>query len=137
MKVERRDVDIVLFRRSRGNGGQHNNKTATAVRMTHKATGIRVEACSERSQKANLEAAYSIMAARLQRLAEDSKAEKKREAYQSKPEAAFGAQIRTYNVAEKYVTDHRTGHKEFNVKAVLSGKLDGFIRPLLLSQMTA
>lgn len=128
MKINRSDVDIVIFRRSRGNGGQHNNKTATSVRMTHKATGVRVEACRERSQTANIEAAYSALASRLNKMASDAVASKKREAYEAKPDASFGAKIRTVNLCERYVTDHVTGHKEGDPRPILDGKIDGFIR---------
>lgn len=127
-KLKRSDVDIVLFRRSRGNGGQHNNKTATAVRMTHKATGIRVEACKERSQRANIDAAYAALAGRLNRLAEETKAARMRERYDSLPDASFGSKVRTYHLAERYVTDHRTGHREMDPRAVLDGRLDDLIR---------
>jgi peptide chain release factor 2 len=133
VKINRSDVDIVLFRRSRGNGGQHNNKTATAVRMTHKATGIRVEACRERSQSANIEAAYEAMADRLNALHSDALASKRREHYESKSDATFGSKMRTYSLCERYVVDHRTGHRETNPKAVLDGGIDGLIRSVLMT----
>lgn len=128
LKLKRSDVDIVLFRRSRGNGGQHNNKTATAVRMTHKATGVRVEACKERSQSANIDAAYKALAERLNNMANEAESQRKRERYDSLPDASFGSKIRTYNFAERYVTDHRTGHRETDPRAVLDGRLDGLVR---------
>lgn len=125
--LTRGDVDIVLFRRSRGNGGQHNNKTATAVRMTHRATGIRVEACGERSQKSNLKAAYSLLEAKL---AEDSRRKiekKKKGAYDAKPDASFGQKIRTYHACERIVTDHRSGDKADFDSVVKRGKIDQLI----------
>jgi peptide chain release factor 2 len=137
-EVRRADVEIVLFRRSRGNGGQNANKTATAVRMTHRATGIRVECCSERSQRTNLEHAYALMAARLERLARDRAAEGRRASWESKPPAARGHADRTYVLdSPRRVTDHRTGHGEPDPSAVLKGRLDGFLRASLIQRSSA
>ena len=132
-KLTRGDVDIVLFRRSRGNGGQHNNKTATAVRMTHIATGIRVEVCSERSQRANLDQAYSLLEAKLAEVARQRVEDAKKSAYAAKPDAAFGRQIRTYHAIERIVVDHRSGLKLDFDAVVRRGKIESLIR----SHMTA
>lgn len=127
-KLTRAEVDIVLFRRSRGNGGQHANKTATAVRMTHRATGIRVEVCSERSQKSNLEAAYVLLAARIAEAVRNRAEAAKRDAYDAKPDASFGQKIRTYHAIERIVTDHVSGLKLDFDPVVRRGQIDPLIR---------
>lgn len=133
--LSRSDVEIVLFRRSRGNGGQHNNKTATAVRMTHKATGIRVEVCSERSQRANLDAAYSLLAAKIAEAARKRQEARKRDAYDAKPDASFGQKIRTYHAIERLVVDHRTGLKLDFDPVVRRGQIDPLLRATLMQGM--
>lgn len=133
--LSRSDVEIVLFRRSRGNGGQHNNKTATAVRMTHKTTGIRVEVCSERSQRANLDAAYSLLAAKIAEAARKRHEARKRDAYDAKPDASFGSKIRTYHAIERLVVDHRTGLKLDFDPVVKRGQIDPLLRATLMQGM--
>ena len=125
------DVDVVVFRRSRGNGGQHQNKTATAVRMTHRASGVRVECCSERSLKANKEQAFALLKARLVRMAEEAAAAGRKAVWASKPDASFGSQVRTYHFPARQVTDHRTGHVDDPERVVRRGRLDGLIRSFL------
>ena len=128
------DVDVVAFRRSRGIGGQHNNKTATAVRMLHRPSGIRVEACKERSLSANKEAARVALESRIIELIDTHVLKKQREAYESKPQVAFASQDRTYRLAgHRSVTDHRTGYSTSNVGAVLDGRIDEFLRHGLLA----
>lgn len=131
-KLERNEVEIVIFRRSRGNGGQHNNKTATACRMTHKLTGTRVEACKERSREANIKAAYKSLETKLDAMRAEETNAARRALYDAKPDASFGAKARTYHLVDRYVTDHVTGHKETNARSVLDGGIDGFIRASML-----
>lgn len=124
------DIQFVAYRRSRGPGGQHNQKTSTAIRATHEPTGIMVNVCNERSQSANKEAAVKILQARLDQMLEDRLLVASRAAYEAKPEAAWSSQIRTYRLTgnAQGVVDHRTGFSHPNARAVLRGDLDGFLR---------
>ncbi|MBI3970028.1 MAG: peptide chain release factor 2 [Chloroflexi bacterium] len=131
------DVEMDVFRSS-GAGGQHVNKTSSAVRLTHKPSGIVVTCQNERSQAQNREVAMRILRARLleRRLAE-VEAEQRR----LKGEhvgAGFGNSIRSY-VLHPYnlVKDSRTGHETSNTQAVLDGALDDFMRAWLHSQIGA
>ncbi len=123
------DVEIVTFRRYRGNGGQHNNKTETAIRITHLPTGIRVEACRERSRSANLTAAWKSLRERLGSIAEDAKSEKQRKEWSSKPDPIRGHWDRSYILhREIRVIDKRTGFRSDNAHEILDGKIDEIIR---------
>lgn len=129
MKNQLKDFEVVTFRRSRGNGGQHSNKTETAIRITHIPTGIRVEACSERSRSANLEAAWAIMRARLEARAKSAADDKKRAAWGAMPDAAKGQWDRSYVLcgSHRRVVDRRTGVESGSPSEVLAGNLDVFL----------
>ncbi len=136
--VEIRDEDIRIdtFRASSA-GGQHVNKTSSAVRLTHMPTGIVISSQNERSQIQNREMAFKVLRARLFEL----ERQKKKEALDqisgagNKKENAWGSQIRSY-VLQPYqiVKDHRTGIETSRVDEVLDGKLDLFIRGYLLAR---
>ncbi len=135
VQIDAEDVDMDVYRSS-GAGGQHVNKTSSAVRLTHKPTGIVVTCQNERSQTQNREVAMKILRAKLleRRLAE-VEAEQRR----LKGEhvgAGFGNSIRSY-VLHPYtlVKDARTGYETSNAQAVLDGDLDGFMRAWLHSQI--
>ncbi|HEX6972025.1 MAG TPA: peptide chain release factor 2 [Limnochordia bacterium] len=118
--------------RSSGAGGQHVNKTESAIRITHLPTGIVVTCQSERSQHANREAAMGILRARLleRRLAERQRQIEELRGEQS--EIAWGSQIRSYVFCPyTLVKDHRTGHETANVDAVMDGEIDPFIEAYL------
>jgi len=131
--LQDKDLRIDTFRAS-GPGGQHVNKTSSAVRLTHLPTGIVVSSQSERSQHRNRELAMMVLRARLYDLERRKREEKKQELQEAQKEIAWGSQIRSY-ILQPYrlVKDHRTKYEAGNVEAVLDGDLDGFIEAYILS----
>ena len=130
--VDEKDLRIDTYRAS-GAGGQHVNKTSSAVRITHIPTGIVVQCQNERSQHRNRDAAMKILLSKLyqKQLEEEQKKLEKLES--SKMDIAWGSQIRSY-VFHPYnmVKDHRTGHETSNTTAVMDGDLDDFIQEFLI-----
>ena len=136
IEIDIRDEDLrVDTYRSSGAGGQHVNKTDSAVRLTHLATGIVVACQNERSQHKNKATAMKILRSRLYELELQKQREKKEQITGEKREINFGSQIRSY-VLHPYrmVKDHRTGVESGNTDAVLDGDLDPFIEAELLRQ---
>ena len=127
------DLRIDVFRSS-GPGGQHMQKTSSAVRVTHLPTGLVATCQSERSQYQNKETALKILRARLLELELARKSEEMARLKGKRIEAGWGNQIRSY-VLHPYrmVKDHRTGYETGNTEAVLDGDLDGFITAYLRS----
>jgi peptide chain release factor 2 len=127
-EVELRDEDIRedVFRAS-GAGGQHVNKTSSAIRLTHFPSGIVVQCQSERSQHKNRATAIKMLRARLARLQEEKKEAEQLARYKQQPKTGFGSQIRNYFLhPDQRVKDQRTGHYVGSFQSVLDGNLDGF-----------
>jgi len=132
-KIEIKPEDIRIdAHRASGAGGQHVNKTDSAVRIVHLPTGITVGCQSERSQGQNRETAMKLLKSRLLEIKEREHLEKIDDIKGEKANIEWGSQIRSY-VFMPYtlVTDKRTGHENANVAAVMDGELDGFIKAYL------
>jgi peptide chain release factor 2 len=127
------DIKVETFRSS-GPGGQHMQKTSSAVRLTHLPSGIVVSCQSERSQHMNKDFAFKILRARLLEKEMEKREEEKARLKGKRIEAGWGNQIRSY-VLHPYrmVKDHRTGYETGRTEAVLDGELDGFIDAYLRS----
>lgn len=130
--IKEEDVRVDVFRAS-GPGGQHVNKTSSAIRLTHMPSGIVVQCQNEKSQHRNKESAYKVLKARLYDLELGKQQALKQAEYNSKDAIGFGSQIRTYTLQPyRLVKDHRTGLDVGDVDGVLDGKLDTLIRDCLL-----
>jgi len=127
------DLRIDTYRAS-GAGGQHVNKTSSAVRLTHLPTGIVVQCQQEKSQHRNKDLAMKVLKARLHQREKKKQEEKLQEIHDSKDDIAWGSQIRSY-VLHPYqmVKDHRIGMDVGNVNDVLDGGIDQFIEAVLLA----
>jgi peptide chain release factor 2 len=136
VEINESDIRIDTYKAS-GAGGQHVNKTESAVRITHIPTGIKVECQSERSQHRNRDNAMKILRAKLHAHYLEQERKKMEKIEKSKKEIAWGSQIRSY-VLQPYtlVKDHRTGVDTGNVDAVLDGDIDDFIEAYLRMDST-
>ncbi len=136
--VELKDEDLQIdVYKAGGAGGQHVNKTSSAVRITHLPTGIVVNCQNERSQLKNKGTALKVLTARLYDYYKQEEMKKMEVVESTKKAIDFGSQIRSY-VFQPYqlVKDHRTGHESGNVQAVMDGDLDGFIQAFLSADQT-
>ncbi len=134
IKIDPNDLRIDTYRAS-GAGGQHVNKTSSAVRITHNPTGIVVQCQSERSQHRNKDSAMKILTSRLYQKKKDEEEEKLSEIEKNKKDIAWGSQIRSY-VFHPYnmVKDHRTNVETGNTQSVMDGQIDLFINAFLMKQ---
>ncbi len=132
VEIDEADLRIDTYR-SGGAGGQHVNKTDSAVRITHMPSKIVVQCQNERSQHKNKNTAMKILRSKLYELKMEEQREKLQEFSKDKKEIAWGSQIRSY-VLQPYrmVKDHRTAIEMGNVDAVLDGSIDAFIEAYLL-----
>ena len=132
VEINQDDLRIDTFRAS-GAGGQHVNKTSSAVRITHIPTGIVVQCQNERCQFKNKDRAMKILRARLYQLKKEEKNKEKMEIEKNKKDISWGNQIRSY-VFQPYtlVKDHRTKYETGNIQAVMDGEIDEFLRQYLL-----
>lgn len=133
VKIEIKESDIkVDTYRAGGKGGQHVNKTDSAVRITHIPTGLITQCQNERSQFKNKSMAMKLLRAKLFEMERQKRAKQIEKAYDSKKDIEWGSQIRSYVLHPyKMVKDHRTEFEVGNAQAVLDGKLDGFIEAYL------
>jgi peptide chain release factor 2 len=133
IQIDEKDLKVDTYRSS-GAGGQHVNKTDSAVRITHLPTGIVVQCQNERSQHKNKAIALKILKARLYEKEMKEKEEKIEELHNSKKEIAWGSQIRSYILHPyKMVKDHRTNKVINQADRVLDGDLDELIKAYLLT----
>jgi peptide chain release factor 2 len=132
--VDDKDLRIDVFRAS-GAGGQHVNKTSSAVRITHLPSGIAVQCQQEKSQHRNKDLAMKVLKARLYQVERKKQDDKMQELHDSKEDIAWGSQIRSY-VLHPYqmVKDHRINLDVGNVNDVLDGGIDQFIEGVLLAR---
>ncbi len=133
VQLDEKDLRVDTYRSS-GAGGQHVNKTDSAVRITHLPTGIVVQCQNERSQHKNRATALKILRARLYEREMREKEEKLQELHNSKKEIAWGSQIRSYVMHPyKMVKDHRTNKVIHQVDRVMDGEIDDLIKAYLLN----
>ncbi len=130
--IDPKELRIDTYRAS-GAGGQHVNKTSSAVRITHEPSGIVVQCQSERSQHRNKDSAMKILMSKLYQKKKEEEDEKLSEIEKSKKDIAWGSQIRSY-VFHPYnmVKDHRTNVETSNTQSVMDGDIDNFIQEFLM-----
>jgi len=135
IEIDEKELRIDTYRAS-GAGGQHVNKTDSAIRITHLPTGTVVQCQNERSQLKNKHQAMKILKARLYKLKQEEQAKEKQVLEDQKMDIGWGSQIRSY-VFHPYnlVKDHRTKEETGNIQAVMDGDINRFIRKYLLMNM--
>jgi peptide chain release factor 2 len=128
IEIPEKDLEIVAFVRASGPGGQNVNKVASAVRITHKPTGLQVTCSVERSQQQNQRLALALLKGRLELIEQAQRDDELKKLYGEKGAIAWGNQIRSYVLDDRRVKDHRTNVETSNVESVMDrGELDKFI----------
>ena len=130
IEINNSDIRIDTYRAS-GAGGQHVNKTDSAVRLTHEPTGVVAQCQSDRSQHKNKENAFKQLKAKLYELELQKQNEERQELEESKSDIGWGSQIRSYVLDQSRIKDLRTGYETGNTTAVLNGEIDEFIKSSL------
>ena len=136
VEIRPEDVEMQVFRSS-GAGGQHINKTSSAVRLIHKPTGIVVSSQQQRSQFQNKDTCYRMLRDKLVQLQMQAHAEKISDLKGVQMKIEWGSQIRSYVfMPYQLVKDNRTGYETSNINAVMDGDLDGFVTAYLTCAAT-
>ena len=135
IEIDQNDIRIDTYRAS-GAGGQHVNKTDSAIRITHIPSGVVVQCQNERSQHKNKASAMKVLKARLYQMEKDKEKEAMKDLEDTKMDIGWGSQIRSY-VFHPYnlVKDHRTKEEMGNITAVMDGDIDNFIHAYLLNKI--
>jgi len=131
IQVNPADLDWDTFRAS-GAGGQHVNKTESAVRVRHLPSGIVVECQEQRSQHQNREKALQMLRSQLYQLELEKRNAERDRIESTKSKIEWGSQIRSYVLDDRRIKDHRTSHQTYDIKKVLDGGIDDFLRATLL-----
>ncbi len=135
IQISENDLKVETYCAS-GPGGQHVNKTASAVRITHLPTGIVVQCQNERSQHKNRAIALKMLQARLARLEEEKREAEQAAKYQQQAKVGFGSQIRSYFLhPDQRIKDARTGHTHYSFHDVMDGKIQPFLEAYLRWRM--
>jgi peptide chain release factor 2 len=131
VEINEEDVRVDTFRAS-GAGGQHVNKTDSAIRLTHQPTGIVVQCQNERSQHKNRAAAWKMLRSRLARLEDEKREAEQAEKYRDQAKVGFGSQIRNYfQHPDQRIKDARTAHSMTNFQTVMDGEIQEFLESYL------
>lgn len=135
LEIPEKDIEVVAFVRASGPGGQNVNKVASAIRITHKPTGIQVTASTYRDQPQNKKQALSVLMAKLEQIEEEKRAKEMAAVTGGAVEQGWGSQIRSYVFYDSRVKDHRTNYENRDYEAVLRGELQPFIDAELKRKM--
>lgn len=131
IEIDESDVRVDTYRAS-GAGGQHVNKTDSAIRLTHEPTGVAVQCQTQRSQHKNRAQAWKMLRAALARIEDEKREAENEESYRQKAQVGFGSQIRNYFLhPDQRVKDARTGHYVGDFSKVLDGDIQGFLEAYL------